>query len=562
MMRLARAAGILLSAATVACGGDDAPLVTPDVDLSVVRSQYKATSDVQSPSWIVRATIRNRGPRVWEFGEGLLLVETIRGAGRAAADSLGIEDLTFDVQRLRTEADSFPSRFASRYVTTFGYWVHPDGRSFVPFSSLNELTGGRGSVSLWVASLSSPKLPIFSGGAFGRVSARSESRFDAEVISPIGPKERGGIVVVLPTLTPTGGVDRAPRHVWYEFAAATLSVGDSLSGGVRHEAPLGAAALTEDVRDQQLPSWRRRFTLNWLVEDHPQEAVPVVVEILNRGEQGSLWRSAVANAGILRTREAVPALVPLLSSEINRGTTILVIEALAQIRDPRALPALRSKLEDEDADIRRTAVVALGSLKDTTSLPDMMAFFRRSTDFPTASAAATAIIKTGSEPGVRELVETLSDPSADEAVRAAVADALTPEMAQRYVEQLAAILSANPPSFLASNVANALGRAGNARAFDVLKAAAEETNAEAARAVIQTLAQSEREEWRDVVINLARSERSRQRGTALYYLGVFEVRKAIPLIQEASGSSDEEVRINACNALEALKVTKPHACAR
>jgi HEAT repeat protein len=80
-----------------------------------------------------------------------------------------------------------------------------------------------------------------------------------------------------------------------------------------------------------------------------------------------------------------------------------------------------------------------------------------------------------------------------------------------------------------------------------------------ADASIRALVRHDRKAWRDSVIVLAGSPEAKYRRKALYYLGIFEVHAAAPLMREATASPDREVRKTACEALRSLKQPQPAA---
>jgi hypothetical protein len=205
---LARIVNTLLVAVSVSsCGstvGSDveaqgSPAPAPETALHVQRATYNAASDIKSPSWKLDLEIKNPGRVPVEFGETLLVIETIADTDAGVP----FDDVAFHVRRQRGEEAPNTASVNDRYMTLFGYTVQLDGTAIIPFGSLSSLTGNKGSVNLFIASLASPNIPPLPGGGFGSVAAAGQSKLNAEVIAPLMPKKRLGVVAVLPSMTAT-----------------------------------------------------------------------------------------------------------------------------------------------------------------------------------------------------------------------------------------------------------------------------------------------------------------------------------------------------------------------
>lgn len=544
-----------LAAAGCATDAAQAP-ATPDVALQVQRATYTATSDVKSPSWKLNVTIKNPGRAPIVLGETLLVIETIADSTAGAP----FDDVTFHVRRLRGKDDNATS-IADRYMTLFGYSVELDGTAIIPFGALSDLTGSKGSINLFIASMASPRIPALAGGGFGTVPASGQASFDAEVIAPVGPKKRLGMVVVLPSLTVTTTPGRSTRHVWYEFPVADANDGDRLANGVKHESPEGAPGLVALARNAQAPIWQRRLALNWLVEDFPKDAASVLGELLRSESQRSLFRAAIANAGMLKSREAAAPLAALLAGTSDRGLTLLSLEALGRIGDASVASTIRPLVDNKDAEIGRAAMLALGALHDAESTAHLLDVFSRSKDYRPAWAAAKAIIDIGDPAAVARLLGTLANPKAVEIQRRAVASALTATVAAANLSELAVVLTAKDIQYgLASDAAEAIGRVGTPVALDTLRGLVDTAKPETADLVIRAMTRNEDPVWRNAVIDVATSPTSKLRGKAIYYLGIFEVKAALPALREAAAGADPDIRKAACSALDSLKDPKPPSC--
>jgi HEAT repeat protein len=189
-----------------------------------------------------------------------------------------------------------------------------------------------------------------------------------------------------------------------------------------------------------------------------------------------------------------------------------------------------------------------------------MAVFNRSKDFR-SNAAATALVQIGEQASIAELLRTIDNTRASETARRAATQALSPGLAQSHVDQLARIMTNSPRAYgLASDAAEALGRASDSKALAALLAASESGNDQVADLAIKELTRNEMRNWREAVIRLASSAQAKYRRKAIFYLGVFKVALAAPTIREATASIDPEIKRAACSALESMHEAKPADC--
>ncbi|GCF07548.1 DNA-3-methyladenine glycosylase I [Dictyobacter arantiisoli] len=82
-------------------------------------------------------------------------------------------------------------------------------------------------------------------------------------------------------------------------------------------------------------------------------------------------RTAVDALGELADIRAIPALVALLH-DVDEGLRVRVVRSLRQIGSPFVFDALREALHDPAPAVRRAAVVALGKLPDERNLPVLL----------------------------------------------------------------------------------------------------------------------------------------------------------------------------------------------
>jgi HEAT repeat protein len=86
-------------------------------------------------------------------------------------------------------------------------------------------------------------------------------------------------------------------------------------------------------------------------------------------------RSAVVALGQIKDAHAVEPLIAALKDE-NASVRKSAVVALGQIKDARAVEPLIATLKDEDADARGSAAVALGEIKDVRAVNVLLTFLK------------------------------------------------------------------------------------------------------------------------------------------------------------------------------------------
>ena len=119
-------------------------------------------------------------------------------------------------------------------------------------------------------------------------------------------------------------------------------------------AATGGVAVDQEGADTVVS---RSGAMDLLVRARPQEAVPVLAQVL-RGDEDPLARAAAA-AGLGRAAAQEPGVVDLLqeaaASERDRDVRIRLAGALGKVGDERSFDALRALEDDEDDAVRRQA---------------------------------------------------------------------------------------------------------------------------------------------------------------------------------------------------------------
>jgi len=102
--------------------------------------------------------------------------------------------------------------------------------------------------------------------------------------------------------------------------------------------------------------------------------VPALVDLLanaNAGDRDEVRKMLVAVARRTKTeKQASQGLVAKLDG--GKGSRSSLLSALGELGDDSGLPALRKSLSDNDQDVRRAAIVALGDWPNAQPLPDLL----------------------------------------------------------------------------------------------------------------------------------------------------------------------------------------------
>jgi putative membrane-bound dehydrogenase-like protein len=148
------------------------------------------------------------------------------------------------------------------------------------------------------------------------------------------------------------------------------------------------------VRESELAL--RLAILTALTRLKDADAAPLFASaVQDRGADPALRKAAASALGELRDTNSVPSLAGLLgepasgparSSEPSE-LRLAAIESLGRIRGDAAFAALRAVLKSGSFDDRRAAIRALGSLRDKTTVPDLLAAWQSADSRAEALAA-------------------------------------------------------------------------------------------------------------------------------------------------------------------------------
>ena len=132
-----------------------------------------------------------------------------------------------------------------------------------------------------------------------------------------------------------------------------------LGAFLAHLGPRALPLLLHAVETMTAPPLQSRLqkAVETLARDHQSE----VVRLLTSDEQ-TVAAGAARLAGRLSLADAVPGIVALLGRADEKGRRTAV-EALINIRNAAALDALQDTIDDEDREVRLTALRGLGALR-------------------------------------------------------------------------------------------------------------------------------------------------------------------------------------------------------
>ncbi|MBD2261437.1 HEAT repeat domain-containing protein [Pseudanabaena sp. FACHB-2040] len=192
-------------------------------------------------------------------------------------------------------------------------------------------------------------------------------------------------------------------------------------------------------------------------------------------------RSTAAEAlGELRSTEAVPDLLMILNDP-DEATRFNAIKALGQIGSAEAVPALLNQLQADSVEIRQAAATALGQI----SGPDSVAALTAALSSDISATAAKFLGTAGAETAVPELQQALQ--------RATVTVELTAED-----------LRLDPSRSICRAAPMALGRIGSSEAVEILVEALQQENWLLRRCVLEAFAQISMEESSEPLVQARR----------------------------------------------------------
>jgi HEAT repeat protein len=188
-----------------------------------------------------------------------------------------------------------------------------------------------------------------------------------------------------------------------------------------------------------------------LAQIHDPAAIPALIEQVQQGSTSAI--EGLARMGS-EAVAAVPVLVDLLNSE-NTAYQWYAIEALGKIGDKSAVPALTQKLTSDNARTRQSAIKALGQIGDPSVMPLIRERLRNRDDSIHAEAIKAYDWSQDRNNAIATLTKLLEDD--DFAVRMNAAEILGSLHDMRAVDSLINALD-DDETIVRRAAARALGR--------------------------------------------------------------------------------------------------------
>jgi HEAT repeat protein len=203
----------------------------------------------------------------------------------------------------------------------------------------------------------------------------------------------------------------------------------------------------------------RRIAIHVLAEMQDPRAVPALREVLQGGDRLT-QRDAIESLGMIGDPRAVPDLLEALHMR-DWFIRQAAIEALGTIGDPQAIPTLVEALHSDDVWVATEAAEALGRIGHVDALPALLEMLRADT-LRASFAASVENSKIPVDEPDMAVVGTFRHEISD--LRCAIASALGRISDARAVPDLVAVLSSDPDTKLRATAAEALERIGTPQA--------------------------------------------------------------------------------------------------
>ena len=230
----------------------------------------------------------------------------------------------------------------------------------------------------------------------------------------------------LPSLRERFGSETSPK-VRREIALALGNMGDKAA------LPLLVAAL----RDTSSPEGVRTAALTGLESIGGQPAIVALIEAL-ANKRGNLTDEAqarmVSALGRFKAKDGVPAIADRLF-HTNPAVRVAAAEALGKVGDTGlCAPRVRPALKDQAPEVRKAALAALATLKDTESIPAMIELAGAE---PTRYEATLALAKLPDPRALQVYLAGIADKSPDVRKASAAAILAIRDKAEPVLGQLA-----------------------------------------------------------------------------------------------------------------------------
>ena len=217
----------------------------------------------------------------------------------------------------------------------------------------------------------------------------------ARALGSIGPTAAPAVAALTERLKDEGALVRA-------YAAFALGrIGGPSAGSL--------SALAAAIKDPDKTVRRSAVKAIWAIKPPPAIVIPLFVDVLKNAEPGVVVPAldALAESG----EQAVPLLLEALKEKQAQYWACLVLAEMGA-KAKTAVPAIAELLANDDAGVRREALLALGSIgSDAQSAVPAMIKALDDTDFTVRYGAAFALGRIG--PAAKAAQESLQKRTAD-----------------------------------------------------------------------------------------------------------------------------------------------------
>jgi HEAT repeat protein len=269
--------------------------------------------------------------------------------------------------------------------------------------------------------------------------------------------------------------------------------------------------------------------------------VLALIEAL-KDEDAEVRRVAVWALGDIEDTRAVPALMQVLTSDSDSDVRSKAAWALGKIEDARAIQALEQALEDENADVRRQAARALGEIEDVAAVGALNQALVNDAVAGVRRMAAWALGEIESGESTDALAQALDDE--DDDVRRTAAWALGELEDPKAVEPLMRLVRRTDiDAEVRASAIHALGEIEDPRSAGVfVELLTNDTSAEVRRRAAWALGEMEVSEGVEPLIQALKDSDAEVRSIVVWALGEIEDARAVVPLTQLLQDSNTEVR--------------------
>lgn len=139
--------------------------------------------------------------------------------------------------------------------------------------------------------------------------------------------------------------------------------------------------------------------------------IDALVNVALRDRDRQVKTSAIRALGVLRATSAIPRLGNLMFA--NSFLRVEILRTFIKLEDPAAASFIIPFLDDDDADVRYQALMAIGILRSEAAVAKLMDVYRSSPDLKTRKLALQALALIGDPAAVDIFVANLSSAVVD-----------------------------------------------------------------------------------------------------------------------------------------------------